>query len=652
MEICRLRSQPSPTDGPTLRANNMTHITKPSEVDPVDLSVAAFEILTKTLEDRQNSLSGGHAVALLKLMQLFTGYVAGTHGGRRAYPLPTGMGKTTGVVAFIAAMHQLGYRIPVAVAASQIQALVTLKRDLMAAGVPEADIGLAHRDPSADEPSTGCSPEDGRLVQLVTHARVRMGDDYLGLLAQYQGHPRALLVFDETLFRSDAFAFLISALGGATASLAYAGRNLPALAAPLDYLQAAVGTIEQAMAAARGGSTGGAPVELPEVHPEVLEVWKLAIGKVPTFPRGYVDVLHQFLDVSQMPLQALPMTQGGGAVAVRQAVSQQLANVVVLDASTPIRDLVSLDQSIEVYAPIDVDKLKSFQDVEVMQLLAAGGRSSIEQTFGDKARETSTVSREVVDIVKEEIQADPQRCILVFTFKKSPRSDLDIKSRLQADLKLAGIDPDEVVTTADGLRPRVTFLHWGQHEGLNGFEYCQTVVMAGVLHRSHLDIAASIKGQKLDLSAPTPHDLVTQVIKSEVAHCVYQAASRGSCRRVSLGKAKAMRLWLIHQDAGLRDVLDKVMPQAQWSYPDPKHIKKSTLGAVGVTMRGRILDALRGLPADVTKVSVQALKKAMGNMEGSSDTFTRALDSLDINGHGWMKEGKSLVRATAAAYGF
>ena len=208
--------------------------------------------------------------------------------------------------------------------------------------------------------------------------------------------------------------------------------------------------------------------------------------------------------------------------------------------------------------------------------------------------------------------------------------------------------------TSAGLRPRCTFLRWGQHEGLNGYEYCQTVILAGVLHRAHLDIAANIKGQKLDLTAPTPPSMVTKVIKSEIAHCVYQAASRGSCRRVTLGKANAMRLWLIHSDVGLKDSLAKVMPHAQWSYPAPRHLQVSNLGAVGAAMQGRILEALRSLISDVTSISVQALKKTMGleTDETTKRAFTRAMADLDLNAHGWTVRGRTLVRATAEAYGF
>lgn len=631
------------------------YVTQSHEVEAVGLGVTAFEHLTETLTKRGNNLSGIHVVALLKLVELLAGYVAGTEFGRKAFPLPTGMGKTTGVVSFIVALHRLGYRVPVAVAASQVQALVTLKRELMAAGVPEADIGLAHRDRHAGEPSTGCSPEDGRLFQLVTHARVRMDEAYLGLFAQYHGRPRPLLVYDETLFRSDSFAFLSSMLGSATHGFGYLAKGRDDLEQVSKFLLDAVAAIDQALdQAAHDGSGKGQPLELPEVLPDVLDHWKALLGTV-RMTAGNLEVLRQFLDVCQMPLQALPMSQGGGAVAVRQAVSDQLANVVVLDASTPIRDLVSLDSTMQVYEPIPAD-LKSFERVEVMQLLAAGGRSSIEQRVGDKKDETSTVSREVVDIIKDELAADPTKCMLVFTFKRSTRSDLDIKQRLVAALKLAGIDPDEPVSVPGKDSPvsRIAFLHWGQHEGLNGYEHCQTVILAGVLHRAHLDIAANIKGQKLDLEAPTPHALVSKVIKSEIAHCVYQAASRGSCRRVTDGKANAMRLWLIHLDAGLKDSLDKVMPKAQWSYPTPRHIKVCASSAAEVTMPGRILEALGGLAPGMTKISVQALKKAMALETGKTtkDAFTKGINGLDLTAHGWARDDRSLVRATAAAYGF
>lgn len=628
------------------------HITPVDTLNPDSLTSKASAMVTSLLEERGNVLSSPHKEALEQLMRLFTGYAKGTSRGRVAFPLPTGMGKTSGVVAFIAAAHRLGYRIPIAVAASRVQALIAMRRELLALGVPEEDIGIAHSDSSAEVASTGCRPEEGRLIQLVTHARVRMGQDYLGLFQQFQGQPRALLVYDETMFRSDAFAFSELSVRAAVEGLAPFAEAKPELTPVVSYLKGAVGAIQQRLGeTSRLARAAGLPLELPEVHAEVLDLWRTILGRSGR-PRSDVEVLQQLLEVSQLPLQVLTMPGGGGAVALRAAVSDQLENVVILDASAPVRQLVALDPSVRLYGAMP-ENLKSFEDVEVVQLLAAGGRASMEQGFSSSRSETSKAAREVVAVVAEELVQDPSRCFLVFTFKRSSIRALDMQASLKAALKEAGIDPEERVQTREGLKPRFNFLHWGQHEGINGFEFCETVILAGVLHRAHLDIAAAIRGQRGDLTSPTSHDLVTRVIESEVAHCIYQAASRGACRRVDQGRAKAMRLWLIHYDPDLRDSLDPVMPGARWAFQEPRFLKRATLGQVGRELRGRVLEALNGQPEEVLKVSIRALKKQMA-LESTAATkraFTRALRGLDLQAHGWVIEGQSLVRG-AIAYGF
>lgn len=628
------------------------NITPIETINPDRLTSEAFALVTNLLEERGNVLSSPHKDALEQLMRLFTGYATGTLRGRVAFPLPTGMGKTSGVAAFIAASHRLGYRVPIAVAASRVQALISLREELLALDVPQADIGIAHRDPSAKVASTGCRPEDGRLIQLVTHARVRMGQEYLGLFQQFEGQPRALLVYDETMFRSDAFAFSELSVRAAVEGLAPFVEAKPELAPVVAYLKGAVGAIQQRLSkTSRLGHAAGLPLELPEVHAEVLELWRTIVGRSGR-PRSDVEALQQLLEVSQLPLQVLAMPGGGGAVALRAAVSDQLENVVILDASAPIRQLVALDPTVRLYGPMP-DNLKSFEEVEVSQLLAAGGRTSMEQGFSSSRAETSKAAREVVAVVADELAQDPSRCFLVFTFKRSSIQALDMQSCLKAALRDASIDPEELVQTREGLRSRFNFLHWGQHEGINGFEFCETVILAGVLHRAHLDIAAAIRGQRGDLTSPTSHDLVTKVVKSEVAHCVYQAASRGACRRVDEGRAKAMRLWLIHYDPDLKNCLEPVMPGARWAFREPRFLKKSTLGQRGSEMRGRILEALRGLPEEVQKVSTLALKRTMGveTTEQAKKAFTRALKCLDVQLHGWTLQGRSLVRGPYA-HGF
>jgi hypothetical protein len=622
-------------------------------IDRAALTRAAFTILVDDLHGYKNVLSGPHAGALLSLVDLFTSYCTGEIQGRKAFPLPTGMGKTSAVLAFITALSRLGYRVPVSVAVSRVEALCKLKRELMGRGVPEADIGLAHHDPRAAEPSTGCRPEDGRLFQLVTHARVRMGESYFALFGTYRDKPRPLCIYDETLFRSSTFAFAVDAVESALGALRPDAKRLQELRAPVDYLQRAVDIVNEALKTAQSASdplNRGIPIELPEERNyEVFANWKDAIARARFLSPPQADILCRLLDVSQEPLQVLPLAQGGGAVAVRQAVSDMLANVVILDASTPIRDLVSMDPTIAVAGSPNVSRIKSFENVEVCQLAASGGRSSIEKTITQEAKEVSSLGREVAAIIARELQDDPARCFLVFSFKRSSRKAVDVIERLREDLHALGLNPDAM----EGNRQKFNFLTWGMHEGLNGYEFCQTVILAGVLHQAQLDIAAAIRGQAADLAAATPHALVTRVLKSEIGHCVYQAASRGSCRRVTMGKANPMRLHLVHSDLGLRESLDPVMPGARWTYPEPRFLKKAAAAGRPILLRGQILEALRGLPEGTQKVSTRALKAMLGlpRDEATKSAFTDAVNRLNLPEHNWVLEGRSLVSG-AVAYGF
>ena len=59
-----------------------------------------------------------------------------------------------------------------------------------------------------------------------------------------------------------------------------------------------------------------------------------------------MPVLLQLLDIASYPLRVLPTGQGG-VVWYRIGVPEEIKNVIVLDASQPIRRLVHLDPSIK-----------------------------------------------------------------------------------------------------------------------------------------------------------------------------------------------------------------------------------------------------------------------------------------------------------------
>ncbi|WP_157008134.1 hypothetical protein [Xenophilus azovorans] len=263
----------------------------------------------------------------------------------------------------------------------------------------------------------------------------------------------------------------------------------------------------------------------------------------------------------------------------------------------------------------------------------------------DNKYRPTQLAKEVTDIVQAELTADPGRCILIFTFKD--QGDDTPTKRIQAQLRQEGIDVDAV--TAEGKR-RFEFLTWGQQEGLNGYEHCETVILAGVLTRDHISIAAAIKGQAGDPRQDTSEREIQKMIASEIGHCVYQAASRGSCRVVENGKAQAMHLHILHKDTNLRGLLEPVMPGAVWEYPEPKHLPLSMRTGKTTAMLQLLLETLDSYPAERLQISSRELKGRMGldpKDNAVRQQFTAAIEQLVGSTDGWEKHGRGVRRVKA-----
>lgn len=619
------------------------------DIDSLLLTRTARDILFSDLRMRGNTLSDMHGAALYELLDAFTGYVIGTERGRKAFPLPTGLGKTSAAVAFLTALHRLGYEVPVSVAASKVAALSQMKRDVMAHGVPEYLIGLKHSvlDLGLDLlPSTG---NESRLFQFVTHARVRGGSDF-ELFGEHGGERRALCIYDETFMRCDAFAFSARSFFAAVGVMEAIGDSRDGTVRHLmAYLAESAETIRRALEDLRRGGDPenvGTAIHLAALEPATVEAFRGTVARHSSPLRGFAPELDALLAQSQDTLRVIRSEQGDGLVTARDAVPAALRNVVILDASAPIRELVKLDPSVTIVESFDMATLKSFEQVEVHQLVSPGGRNTISHSLRADRKEVSAVAQEVAGIIKA--GWDIENAFLVFTFKKA--AGLDMVSELRRDLTRLGIDVD--AKTSEG-QPRMNWLTWGSETSLNGFEHCTGVIMAGVLHRNHLDLAANLKGQTANPAEPAPNSRIKELIETEIGHCLYQGASRGSCRRIDQGKAKPMRLWFIHRNPGIKSILDKVMPGAEWHYPDPQFLKAAAADSKAAQLLGHLLVHLQGLPETITKVSSRQLKEALELPQTTAIklAFSRAVALLEPGEHGWALQGRSLVRE-AVAYGF
>ncbi|WP_304306662.1 hypothetical protein [Pseudacidovorax intermedius] len=595
------------------------------------LAWTAAEIACNLLEERGNVLSTDHRYAIGLIQEELARLAAGELHGRRAYALPTGMGKTTAAAAFIAALYRLGHHdVAVTVAAAQVHALGKFREELLHLGVPAELIGIKHAVRGSDVPNTG---DDSRRYQLVTHVRVRAGVDPLA--AEYQGRERALVVYDETLFRADTASIRADAVRGAAGFLRdYKPGH------PLSLFMAEATRLLAAQYDAAEHTPRGIALDLPYIEQQEVETWMSWIEHDPVVSKnaGLVEDLFALLQLmgDRAPLQVMNTGQGKGLISVRSTIPSALRSVAILDASTPIRELVKLDSTVHL---VDLPaELKSFEDVQVFQRLTAGGRSSLESQY-----RPTQLGREIADIVQAELAADPDRCFLIFTFKD--RGDNRHAEVIRTQLRRIGIDVDAVTA---GDKRQFEFLTWGQQEGLNGYDHCETVILAGILTRDHISIAAAIKGQSGDPRYNPSEQQIQKVIASEIAHCAYQAASRGSCRVVRDGKASAMRLHLLFKDMTLRGLLEPVMPGATWDYPPPSHLPPSQQTGKTSAMLAKLLATLSAYPEDRVSITSRELKSRMDldpHDRAKKEQFTRAIGQLHGPIHGWERKGRGVQRA-------
>jgi len=147
-----------------------------------NLTLRAHSLLLQKLESYGNGVSPQHAYALRQLLSGLTDQGLQINRGRIAYALPCGAGKTLSVVTWIAAQHQLGLNLSIAVSAQQITSLCDIKTALIDLGVPENLIGIRYaRSSKARWPDTG---DEDRPIMLGTHSRIRGAVDSSVKLSQ------------------------------------------------------------------------------------------------------------------------------------------------------------------------------------------------------------------------------------------------------------------------------------------------------------------------------------------------------------------------------------------------------------------------------------------------------------------------------------
>ncbi|MFC1523654.1 hypothetical protein ACFL6N_02565 [Thermodesulfobacteriota bacterium] len=637
-----------------------------ASIDSDPLTQLAYDMLMDKLAGYGNRLTDIQKVTLKGVLHSYTCMARGNLKGRLAYPLPTGLGKTTSIITWLTALHQLGMEdTSVVVCASKIEALCEIKRELINAGVPGDEIGLLHSytfdEKVVEEYLNGTKPlaerhaslpatrdNQNKQILLATHNRIRNGNiKSIDGYSVYKGEQRNLVIWDETLFTSDSFSIPILQVD---AGLAWLKKQMKTESRDkaINYLERC-GDILHEELESQGNGNSPKSIKMPEITPEQVEIYTEACmeNQATVFLRILLEVVgNEFRIVD---------SKDTGLISFEIVVPHELENIIILDASHHIRKLVEFDDTIQSAVNNDV-KLVSNKNVTFNWMDFWSGRNSLDKQFSKDEKDRLLV-KEYVHVVNELIPED--QGIIVFTFKAR---NIDYIKAIKDELKSEGIDPDAQIQTESGLRPRIIFLTWGNETSLNKYSYCSNVIFAGLLHRRNEDLAGAIAGQYDDLLVDIPQGVINQVKLSEIAHCVYQACSRGSSRIFSGIETRPMNVWIHHKDRNLRGLIEKVMPDVQWDSWIPQYL-------ISQTQKQKIADHIiqyllrqeeelqeeyedNGTIKIATRIIKQAIKAMMPDLKDTSFTDAVGLAISTLAGRGWEKSGRSVIRISGRAYGF
>lgn len=601
-----------------------------------NLTTESFKVLIEDLTSYGNKVGNNQRLALYELLAEMTAFALGIACGRKAFSLPTGCGKTSAIIAWVSIVYSLGLDdIALSVSAFTVSALCDIKIALIEHGVPESEIGIKYANAaSLPYPSTG---NQDRRIQLVTHARVSGGVDD-DLFIKHRGISRALMIYDESLIKASSGSIAKKNLSADVAWLSeiVKGTKLePDYLQLLMYLKSACEQIEAALEVIKLNPSEVVMVELPVLNAKDCHLYLKLVGKYPRCSH-----ILELVENTDMQLRVGTSNQGAGVVWYEICIPQELSNILILDASYPIRRLIHLDTSIIQGSKLGNLPIKRFDNIVFHEMKARSGRNAMQENFISHRKEDRNISREIVEVVRN---AGADKSILVVTFKKK-YGEVDIQKVLTQDLKEAGVNTEQTTTSG---ATRINFLTWGNETSLNTFSHCEVVIIAGVLQLPSLSLASKIIGQKDDIRASADNSSISEVNDGEQAHCVYQALSRGSCRVVEYGQAKAMQVYLINNNTKVSLLLKEVMQGATW-------LKWSELYNVEENMTKQALIAkkiktfLDALPVVWDKVSTKELKRLVFESiadSASTKLFNRGLNIvLNEYFNGWTKQGHALIR--------
>ena len=548
---------------------------------------------------------------------------------RIAIPADTGLGKTTSIVALAVYICKEGLNISLGVCQEQVAALIELKRDMIAAGVPANEIGLYHRKHGASDSGNSQEEVQSRKIALVCHNRIYKNaatDSLEEFYFKYGDTKRDLFIWDESLLKSEGAGVPISVLRTALFSfnevmertISKENWHDTPFSLLLDHTKACFNLLDS------NKCPMGEVIDWTSTIPDGVALDELHYAFESLSDESFYHELDHKKEVGRLlavsllnESTAVPITAGGDSLLkYKITIPDCLDRVVILDASASIRGLVKADSSITVIG----NKVKDYSDVTVHYWQHAAGRESI--TSNIKTSD-STILAEVSHIVS---QIPSGEDVLLFTHKQRNNCP-DIPGKLR-----------EAMVATGGNR-NIDVLTWGKHTNINTFVDVKHVIIVGIMRRRKADLAALAYGQGCE---SVDNRKLNELEVEELAHLVYQASMRGHGRRTYSDKAGQMNIWVFdNQVTNILDVLAEHEVNMTRKLYSPSHMSGKGLAVVYQWL----VSSLSKVPEE--KISMRKLKTLHPFQHYSQGQVKRYLKEIPLvltETGNWHKNGRSWER--------
>lgn len=580
--------------------------------------------LCQILESHGNRPTKEHHEGLKVVVEAMVNGCHSNEKFRIAFPLETGMGKTTAVVALLKSLQHTDRTV--LICAERIDQLGDLREELIQGGVNPDQVGIFHTSDKHRGTVPAIAEEALPFVQflLASHNRIKADTGRATherlLWVQRKGGvwcQRDLTVWDESLLttkpiyvertkmREEISAYQIrleERKRGLNADTLRQGSELYQFFQSVDELL-------------KGTDEGDA-------HYDFASKCELSRHPSDYLPQvsGFSCLEILLKHYSTGSVRQLSASSGKVLVQFVEEVDDTFDKIVILDASSRIRDLVKADNTIAIY------KLPLSKEYDQVTMLQADTKSSKEALKKEKYR--GLLYQEVVCIL-ESLPKDEE--VLIFTYK-------DYKEELAHFIHMQ--HPFRTVH----------ILHWGQHRASNRYAEIKYQIMVGVQYRDPKEIAASLVSQTRDLGAKIVSGQIQGALDSEQADTLYQAISRGHSRKTFEGRAGEQTIYLLHPDRDwkrVKPILERQMKGVVFNRYAAKHVPPARMDADDPikVVRDAVVDIAEQLPQDVEGISLQRLRKDSGVQESSNswvwrEGFKQAMDLLP----GFELSGRSLKR--------